>query len=221
MEMIAHRGCAAAYPENTVRAVRRSGPHFPAVEVDVRRCGSGEVVCIHDPTVDRVTDDTGRVAELGLDELRALRVQGSDEPVPPLADVVAAVPDDVTFQVELKEAGLVADAAPLLDPVPDALFISFHVDALREARDVEIPTGYLFEGDPAENVELAAELGCESVHPHWRTCAGTDVIERARDRGLGVYAWGGETDPDAVAAVRDAGADGVTVDSPELASVDP
>ena len=218
MELIAHRGCGAHYPENTVHAVERASTRLPAVEVDVRRCGSDELVCVHDETVDRVTDGSGRVADLTLTELRELEVQGSGEPIPTLADVVAALGVDTTLQVELKETGLVTDVCSVLDGAERSTvrLSSFEPPALREAQDSGVPTGYLFGGVPAENVALAADLGCANVHPHWQDCAETDVVERAHARGFAVYAWGGETDPKAVSAAREAGADGLTVDRPDF-----
>jgi glycerophosphoryl diester phosphodiesterase len=218
LEQIAHRGCGAVYPENTARAVRESGARLPAVEVDARRCASGELVCVHDATVDRVTDGSGPVAEHDLAALRALEVGGSGESIPTLAAVVAAVPADTTLQIELKERGLAVDALETLtDPPGPGRLSSFDPRALEEVREVgEVPTGYLFEGDPSESVARAVDLDCANVHPHWRTCVETDVVALARERDLGVYAWGAESDPEAVAAAREAGADGVTVDRPDL-----
>lgn len=214
MELIAHRGCGAINPENTVRAVRDTAERLPAVEVDVRRCASGELVCVHDATVDRVTDGSGRVADHTLAELRALDVQESGERIPTLEELVSAVSDAVELQVELKERGLGADVLACLETVANVRLSSFETAALREVHDGDVPTGYLFEGDPGENVELALDLGCSNVHPHWRTCAETNVVERARAAGLDVYAWGAETNPAAVEAARKAGADGITVDRP-------
>lgn len=218
MELIAHRGCGATFPENTVYAIERASAGLPAVEVDVRRCESGELVCVHDRTVDRVTDGSGRVADLTLTELRELEVQGSREPIPTLADVVAALPADTTLQVELKETGLATDVCSVLDEseASNVRLSSFEPTALREAQGSDVPTGYLFEGAPAENVALAADLGCVNAHPHWQTCAETDVVERAHARGFAVYAWGGKTDPEAVSVARESGADGLTVDRPDL-----
>lgn len=214
MELIAHRGCGAVNPENTVRAARDTAERLPAVEVDVRRCASGELVCVHDATVDRVTDGSGRVADHTLAELRTLDVQGSGERIPTLEEIVSAVPNAVGLQVELKECGLGDDVLARLETVPNVRLSSFETAALREVQDGGVPTGYLFEGTPDENVGLARDLGCSNVHPHWRTCAETNVVERARAAGLDVYAWGAETNPAAVEAARTAGADGITVDRP-------
>lgn len=216
MELIAHRGCGAVAPENTVAAVRRAARQLPAVEVDVRRCGSGELVCIHDGTVDRVTGHRGPVAEHTLSELREMDVQGSGEPIPTLAEVVAAVPEGITLQVELKTPGLGADVLAQVAAHDPVRLTSFEPAALRAVRDGEFPTGYLFRGEVDDALAIASELGCANVHPHWQTCRDTSAVARARDRGFGVYAWGIETDPAALTAVRAAGVDGATVDRPDL-----
>ena len=60
--VIAHRGGARRAPENTLVALTGAEAlGAEAVELDVRLSGDGEVVVIHDPTVDRTTDGTGRV----------------------------------------------------------------------------------------------------------------------------------------------------------------
>ena len=217
MEPIAHRGCADAYPENTVRAVRESAERLPAVGVDVRRCASGELVAFHDERVDRITGGEGRVADLSLSELRDLRVEGSDEAIPRLERVLDAVPSGTTFQIELKETGVAGGVAALAGSVEnDVRLSSFRAEALREVPAGAPPTGYLFRGDPDAKPETVTDLDCANVHPHWQTCAETDVVDRARDRGFGAFAWGAGSDPDAVAVARAAGVDGITVDRPDV-----
>jgi glycerophosphoryl diester phosphodiesterase len=134
---IAHRGYAAEAPENTIAALRRAGRRADGVELDVRRCGSGELVVVHDATVDRVTDGTGRVADHSLAELQALDVLDSGESIPRLDAALAAVPDDVMVNVELKETGVAADAVATLQGVANPVLVSsFSETALREVRAV-------------------------------------------------------------------------------------
>ncbi|WP_424014055.1 glycerophosphodiester phosphodiesterase [Halorubrum xinjiangense] len=108
--LIAHRGFAAENPENTVAAVEAATDLVDRVELDVRRCGTGELVAFHDATLGRVTDATGRVDETPLDRLSELSVEGSGEPVPTLAAALDAVPADARVMLDLKERGLAADA---------------------------------------------------------------------------------------------------------------
>lgn len=71
--VVAHRGMAAGYPENTIAALRHSvSLGFPVIEIDLRPTADGHIVIMHDDTVDRTTDGTGEVARLTLAEIRSL-----------------------------------------------------------------------------------------------------------------------------------------------------
>lgn len=212
MRLIAHRGFAALYPENTLAAVTRAAEVADVVEVDVRRCGSGELVVIHDATVDRVTDGTGRVADLTLAELSELSVIGSGEPVPTLSAVLEAIPPAVGVNVELKERGLVGDAVVALSTVDNDALVSSFDPAVLEAVGDGAPTAYLYVDDP-EGVERAVDLDCAALHPHHQRCIGTDLVARAHDAGLSVHAW---TVASAVTAkaLGGAGVDGIIADRP-------
>lgn len=71
--LAAHRGVMSEKPENTLSSFRLASS-FDAteIELDLRASKDGELVVMHDATVDRTTDGTGTVAELTLAELRAL-----------------------------------------------------------------------------------------------------------------------------------------------------
>lgn len=73
IEVVAHRGASNDAPENTLAAfklAREQGADW--FELDCRQCKGGEVVVIHDDTVDRTTNGKGKVAELTLEQLQAL-----------------------------------------------------------------------------------------------------------------------------------------------------
>ena len=215
MEIIGHRGCADQYPENTIHAVRRSSRYLDAIEVDVRRCRSGELVAFHDETVDRLTDATGRVADLDWSELRDLEVLDSGQTVSRLGTVLEAFPRGVRAQVELKERGLARDVRDVVgDAAVEATVSSFDTVTLAEVADLDwdVVTGFLFDSNPAGNLATAVDLGCGVVHPHYDLCLETDVVAAAHEAGLRVVAWKAARTAAEVAAVRDAGVDGVTAD---------
>jgi len=72
--LVAHRGGSRLAPENTLVAFRRALAWWDAdmFELDVRATREGEVVVLHDATVDRTTDGTGAVESMTLAEVRAL-----------------------------------------------------------------------------------------------------------------------------------------------------
>jgi glycerophosphoryl diester phosphodiesterase len=96
--IVAHRGMAAGYPENTVAAYRRSiSLGFSAIEVDLRGTADGHIVIMHDETVDRTTNGTGTVEQMTLAEIRSLDAGSNvdekfaDERVPTYQEVLEAL----------------------------------------------------------------------------------------------------------------------------------
>ncbi|MFG2817122.1 glycerophosphodiester phosphodiesterase [Streptomyces sp. NPDC048410] len=109
----AHRGGAAEGTENTVAQFRRAVElGYRYIETDVHLTADGTLVAFHDDSLDRVTDGTGRVADLPWAEVRQARV-GGREPVPLFAELLETFPE-VRWNVDVKaEAALL----PFLDLV--------------------------------------------------------------------------------------------------------
>lgn len=73
----AHRGCSNYTPENTEASIMLAGMcGATAVEIDVRITKDGKLVLMHDTTVDRMTNGTGRVDELEYKEISKLKIDG-------------------------------------------------------------------------------------------------------------------------------------------------
>lgn len=71
--LVAHRGLSAGYPENTMAAFNNViSQGVGVIEIDLRGTKDGEIVILHDDTVDRTTNGTGNVGDLTLAEIRAL-----------------------------------------------------------------------------------------------------------------------------------------------------
>lgn len=215
VDCIAHRGFAELFPENTVTAARRAAAAgADTLEVDVRRCGTGEVVVIHDETVDRVTDGAGEVADHSLSELRSLDVLNSGEGVPRLDDVLAAVPDGTAVNVELKEQRLAHDVLSVASAHGNELLLSsFDADDLREASEAgDVSLALLFADDPGRGIATARSLGCRAVHPHRCLCDGA-FVNRAHEAGFAVNAWTVRS-ADAATWLAAAGVDGLILGEP-------
>jgi len=234
VQVIAHRGCAAQFPENTITAVRAVAPHVDMVELDVRQCASGEVVVVHDDHLGQLAGVDRRVSETDWSTLRSLTVLDSGESIPRLSTVFEALPADTGVNIELKTA----DAASAVLEIAAAdshrtLFSSFDPAALATLQD-EAPESAraLLVPPPETAVETAASgtvvadtvaavldradaLGCEAVHPQYDWCLQTRLVERAHDRGLAVNAWTFDA-ADPIDACIDAGVDGVIVDRYDL-----
>src|SRR5262249_20682605 len=116
MLIFGHRG-APGYPrraENTCASFRkalRSGAS--GLEFDVRRCGDGRLVVVHDETIDRTTNGRGRVGKLSYEELRRFDA-GFGEPIPLLTDVLDEFGGRCLLNIELKDAGIASDVKELV-----------------------------------------------------------------------------------------------------------
>jgi len=230
--LIGHRGCAAEFPENTLTALENASETVDAVEVDLRRAATGEVVVVHDATVDRVTDGTGAVADLSAADLQALSVLETDEGVPLLEDVFEVVPAAVDVVLDLKVSGLVDDVLETAAAYPhDVLLSSFEPSIVRTASEAGAETALICREStlarlfrpigttvpiyPRQDVDgmvdRAVSLGCVAIHPRLELCLRTPLVERAHERGLRVEPW----TVDAVAVgerLRSSGVDGLITD---------
>ncbi|MFN2414502.1 MAG: glycerophosphodiester phosphodiesterase [Pyrinomonadaceae bacterium] len=116
--VIAHRGGAGLWPENTLHAFGRAAAlGVDVIETDVRSPADGEMVVIHDETVGRTTDGEGRVRQLTLAELkrldaahrwspdggRSFPLRGRGITVPTLREVFEALPG-ARFNIEPKQS---------------------------------------------------------------------------------------------------------------------
>ncbi len=108
----AHRGWSDKYPENTMESFRGAVEiGVDQLEIDVRVTKDNELVVIHDPTVDRTTNGTGKVIDLTLAQLKALDAGSHKGPefagcrIPTFLEFMEYVKDlpTMTVDVELKE----------------------------------------------------------------------------------------------------------------------
>ncbi len=89
MHRIAHRGRVGVDPENSIESVPAALGQADGLEIDVRLASDGIPILMHDATVDRTTDGSGRVEGLTSDELANCKVQGG-LPVPCLSEYLEA-----------------------------------------------------------------------------------------------------------------------------------
>lgn len=101
----AHRGLHSrdrSIPENSLSAFRQAAQEGYGIELDVRLSKDGEVIVFHDDTLDRVCGVHARVDELTWEELRALRLYGTDEQIPLFSDVLRSIRGAEALIVEIK-----------------------------------------------------------------------------------------------------------------------
>ncbi|MEM7434518.1 MAG: glycerophosphodiester phosphodiesterase family protein [Myxococcota bacterium] len=214
---IGHRGTGPTrpghpYPENSVSSfVAAMEAGADGVELDVEITEDGQVVVMHDDTLDRTTDCTGCVSEATLAEVRACRLldgegQPTDEHPPTLEEAYAAVPSPGLVNVELKVFGSgcvtpTTDAAALVDAALAEIeslgvanrtfFSSFDSEAaaLVKTREPDWYSALLYTSVQDADAALADALQSEldAIHPFFLVTPGS--VEAALAEDLQVNVW--------------------------------
>jgi glycerophosphoryl diester phosphodiesterase len=227
---VGHRGAAGHAPENTIvsfETALRQGAEV--VELDVRRSRDGELVVIHDATVDRTTDGRGKVAEMTLGELRALdagaRHGGAfgGTRIPTLRETLEWASGRTELAVEIKgdphpQDGVVEQVVRLVAEhgmVDRVIVISFYHPALRRVRELEpaLATGMLYNGYLADTVAAARAAGADCVRPGWRDW-NEALVAAVHAAGLVAGAWTVD-DEAAMRQVLAMGIDSITTNYPD------
>ena len=210
--VIAHRGGAGRAPENTLPALSGAAAlGADAIELDVHVSRDGEVVVVHDATVDRTTDGRGRVRDRtasGLARLdagatftpdggRSFPFRGRGIGIPRLADVIAAVPD-MPLLIEVKVAEALAPTVHVLErtgAVGRAMIAAADWRAVAPARGGGLRTGassrdaarLLFSPIAPASLPYAALCVPER---HWGVpLPMRHIVTRARRAGAVTHVW--------------------------------
>lgn len=233
----AHRGGAGLWPENSLTAFRNA-IRLPVdlIEFDVHRCKDGLLVVHHDPTLDRMTDGEGPLADKSWDQLCSVTVNGTDgEPLPLLDEVISLIaPTDIDLRLEFKcrsdgsrYAGIEADTIALLRAtgmLRRTIFTSFHWDTLETALALASVRGAiaLMEKTAAatpDDYAAALALVRAKAIPEIAlpgSLMTSDSLARARDMGLRAGAFGINTQ-ERITAAFDLGTSAFTTDRPDWA----
>ncbi|MFI5491173.1 glycerophosphodiester phosphodiesterase [Actinoplanes sp. NPDC051859] len=218
LHRVAHRGYSAVAPENTLPAFAAgvlSGATF--IEFDVRTTADGVPVVIHDRTVDRTTDGSGKVWELAFDEIAGLDAGSWFSPaftgvrVPRLTDALALLHPHAVLADSAGAAGIVPVAAPRVEvlleikPPADLAQVKNIIGQVADAGLLDRTVVQSF--DPAI-VCLVAEAAPDVRRGFLRDAFDPAQVEVAAELGVGycnpsVNAVLGS--PETVAALADAG----------------
>ena len=217
---MAHRGASKAERENTVMAFARAhamGSH--AVELDVRRCASGELVVHHNPVLDDGSALTERVLaqlpnhiptlDAALDACAGMwvNVEIKNDPGEPDFDEAETITRDTVELLRRRGA-------------PDQWLVSsFRRETIDETVRLwpDLPTAFLVV-DVDDPESLATDLvnaGHRALHPYVKTLS-RETVDVMHAHGLAVNTWTCD-DPQKMAELIGWGIDGICTNVPDVA----
>jgi glycerophosphoryl diester phosphodiesterase len=212
VRIIAHRGLCRSHKENTIDAFRAAlDAGVRELETDIRETPQGELVLMHDETLERVAGASAGVRD-GLEAMR------EHHPVATLEELVAILPPDALLHLDLKacDPGRLARAAAALERRTVA---SADEGLLRAVKRAAPDLAYGFQ--PRERpIPEALELAREFEATSWRL--NIDRLDRkwfdaAGDAKLEIFVYPVDT-PEAVARMRALGVDAVFTRYPDMES---
>ncbi|MCT1384632.1 glycerophosphodiester phosphodiesterase [Brachybacterium sp. p3-SID1565] len=221
--VVGHRGAAHLAPENTLSSFRRAlADGADLLECDVHLSRDGQVIVMHDETIDRTANPysplrTGAIADLTADELGRVRLQ-HDEHVPTLAQLLDLTTVPLFIEVKVPAAArVVGELLAQLDEGSTqaaSTVISFHPEALAEIRRTspDTPVSYLVRTIDELALATARELGATAIGPAIDGLC-LAAARAAREAGLRVHPWTINT-PEQLAVALACGVDSITTDDP-------
>jgi glycerophosphoryl diester phosphodiesterase len=230
--VFAHRGASVKAPENTIASFQLAKTlNADAVEFDVKLTSDRQVVVIHDATVDRTTNGTGKVSDLSLAEIKHLDAGAKfneiydGERIPTLREVFETFGDQLRFNIELTNYktpldGLIYEVKKLIDEFKlkeSIIFSSFNPMNLSLARNLmpEIDCGLLtFPGTLGKlSMLLTNKKSYQAVHPNVAD-VNEKLVSTIHSQGKRVHVWT-VNDKEKMKELLGLGVDGIFTDNPE------
>lgn len=235
---VAHRGHSIAFPENTLTAYRRAIElGVEMIECDVNITQDGQLVMIHDATLDRTTNGRGRVSAATWDEIQRLdagakfKPEFAGERIPSTDETLRLFKEaGITSCFEVKgadveEAKRIAVALLALfqkhDLLGTAFMSSYKHAALQLAKaqcaELLLAPERLPDDAPADPPEAVrqAQLFAAPVLQHQYTVLTPEVVQALHAQDIAVWSWSTTDEPSLVFSIE-IGADAVMGDDVEL-----
>ena len=220
---IGHRGAKGYVAENTLESFQYAIDFgVDGIELDVHLSADGEIIVIHDETVDRTTNGSGSVMEMTSSALKKLRIENQYE-IPLLAEVFDLTDRKCLINVELKAGEAAKPVVDLMEKYvlekgwqyADFLISSFDWPALQRVRDLhaEIPLGVLTNTDLDLAVAFAKFINAETIHPYFHLLTAENTMAMQLQK-LKIFSWT-INEPEDIQKIKSFKINGIITDFPD------
>jgi glycerophosphoryl diester phosphodiesterase len=239
VDNVAHRGATGYAPENTIAAFDK-GVEMKAdyIEIDVQRSKDGELVIIHDNTVDRTTDGTGYVKDLTFEQIRSLDAgswkgeQFTGEKIPTFDEILDRYHGKTGILIELKSPelypGIEGQVAQKLKernldkPQNEKIIIqSFNFESMKITNNLlpKVPIGVLTSNRAHTTEQALKEFAtyADYFNPSYGIVS-KELVDQVHSLGMKIQSWTVRSH-EAAQFLLDMNVDGIITDYPDY--VDP
>jgi glycerophosphoryl diester phosphodiesterase len=192
MLKIGHRGAKGYIAENTIASFQKAlDLKLDGIELDVHVSSDGEIMVIHDETINRTTTETGFVKDFTSVNLQHLGI-------PTLNQVLNLVNNHFLVNIELKSNNYVAKVILLIEKYisennwnkTNFIISSFHWEYLLEVKALNknIKIGVLTENNIDEALSFAKQIDAFSVNPYFKLLT-PENVRKIQKSGFEVHTW--------------------------------
>ncbi len=242
----AHRGASGYAPENTLPAFQLAiDMNADGIELDVQLTKDGEIIVIHDETLDRTTNGKGWVKDHTFEEIRALdasyqnMMQGGevvsparkfedyeDLRVPTLKEVLELIkPSNLTINIELKTGiifypELERRTVELVNECgmeDRVIYSSFNHESIKKIREIDpsAQTGFLYADGPMGMATYGKKYGVTALHPALYNLQFDGFVQECAVAGLDLNVWT-VNEPEYVEMCKAAHVHGIITNYPDM-----
>lgn len=223
MQILGHRGAKGEYPENTLGGIQFALTcGVSAIEIDVHLTRDGELVVIHDDTLDRTTNLSGKVSDLSFLELQKAETE-KGEKIPTFLQVLELLSKEewrhIHLSVELKAFATSLAVVKVLQNYKrfeNISIISFNHRWCAEVKKLcpKVKTFLLLYGLPLNPVEIIKSAGADgiSLSLQW---IDKKLVDECHEHNYQVVAWN-LNDPQMLPLCLDMGLDFLGTDYPSI-----
>jgi glycerophosphoryl diester phosphodiesterase len=217
MLKMGHRGAKGYEPENTLKSFQKAiDLGCDGIELDVHLSSDGELMVVHDATIDRTTNSKGKVNFMTSAALKQFNI-------PTLNQVLELVKPNFLVNIELKSFETVEKVIEIIEKnstennwnYSSFLVSSFDWKALEKVRFLspKIQIGVLTEDHLQTAFEFAKQINAYSIHPYFKLL-NEENTAKLQNSGFKIYTWtvNNQDDIDKMKSLK---VDGIISDFPD------
>jgi len=222
---IGHRGAMGHVMENTLPSIQKAlDLKVDMIEIDVFVCKSGELVVFHDEILDSLSNVSGKIEILTLNEIKAVKLNGGYQ-IPTLIEVIDLINQEVPLNIELKGKNTARPTIALLNSYykkgfkkENFIISSFLWDELKIYRqhDNLINMAVLTEENPIDALNFAKSIKAKAINPWFKTLT-EHQVKQIKKEGFAIYTYT-VNDTSDIKKMMSWGVDGVFTNFPDRVS---
>jgi glycerophosphoryl diester phosphodiesterase len=223
MLKIGHRGARGYEPENTLIGFQKAiDLQVDLIELDVHLSADGEIMVIHDETIDQTTNGKGAVNQFSVLELKRFQIE-KNQCIPTLTEVLNLIDQRCDVNIELKSYAAADKVVDLIEKLiaekhwnySQFVVSSFDWTALQQVAllNTAIRIGVLTETNLDLALAFAKFIQAKSIHPYHHLLTAENTAQ-LQEKGFEIFPWT-VNEPEDIKKIKSFNVNGIISDFPD------